>query len=254
EYGFYWYFYLDGSMQFEVKLSGIMSTMAVANGDAGPHANMIAPGLAAPFHQHLFNVRLDVEIDGTDNAVYEVNAVPSAPGEGNPWGSAFEADVTLLERELQARRRVDPTQSRTWKIVNHAAQNALGSPTGYKLLPGSTPTLLANPESSIGRRAAFAAHNLWVTPYAPDERRAAGDYPNQHVGGTGLPEWTAQNRSVVDTDIVVWHTFGVTHLPRPEDWPVMPVEYAGFSLIPVGFFDRNPALDVPPSGGHCHGE
>jgi primary-amine oxidase len=254
EYGFYWYFYLDGSMQLEVKLSGIMSTMAVGDGDAGRHANMIAPGLAAPFHQHLFNVRLDVEVDGSDNAVFEVDAVPSPPGDDNPWRNAFEAQATLLESELQARRKVDPSRSRTWKIVNRSAANGLGLPTGYKLLPVSTPTLLADPESSVGKRAEFAAHNLWVTPYSPDERRAAGDYPNQHVGGAGLPQWTAQDRDVVDTDIVLWHSFGVTHLPRPEDWPVMPVEYTGFSLIPVGFFDRNPALDVPPSGDHCHGE
>jgi primary-amine oxidase len=149
---------------------------------------------------------------------------------------------------------VDPSRSRTWKIVNRGARNGLGQPTAYKLLPAPTPTLLADPESSVGKRAAFAAHNLWVTPFGPDERRAAGDYPNQHVGGAGLPEWTAQNREIVDTDIVLWHSFGVTHLPRPEDWPVMPVEYTGFSLIPVGFFDRNPALDVPAAGNHCHAD
>src|SRR5580658_2091533 len=108
EYGFYWYFYLDGSMQLEVKLSGIMSTMAVGNGDAGPHANMIAPGLAAPYHQHLFNVRLDMQVDGPDNEVYEVDAVPTgAPGSlENPWGNAFGTTVTLLESELEARRDV----------------------------------------------------------------------------------------------------------------------------------------------------
>jgi primary-amine oxidase len=251
EYGFYWYFYLDGTMQLEVKLSGIMSTMAVGDGGPGPHANMIAPGLAAPYHQHLFNVRLDMEIDGPDNAVFEVDTVPSPPGEDNPWGNAFAPTVTLLERELAARRRVDPGRSRTWKIANRSQVNAVGQPTAYKLLPVGTPTLLAHPTSSVGRRAAFAAHNLWVTPFAADERRAAGDYPNQHVGGTGLPDWTAQDRPVVDTDIVVWHSFGVTHLPRPEDWPVMPVEYTGFSLVPVGFFDRNPALDLPPAAaGH----
>jgi primary-amine oxidase len=252
EYGFYWYFYLDGTMQLEVKLTGIMSTKAVAGDDAGPHARMVAPGLAAPFHQHLFNVRLDVEVDGPDNAVFEVDAVPSPPGEGNPFGSAFEASVTLLESELAARRSVDPARSRTWRIANRGRHNALGEPTAYKLLPGATPALLARPDSSIGRRAAFAAHNLWVTPFAEGERRAAGEYPNQHAGGAGLPEWTAQDRSVVDTDIVLWHSFGVTHLPRPEDWPVMPVESCGFTLMPYGFFDRNPALDVPPSAdGHC---
>jgi len=153
---------------------------------------------------------------------------------------------------LAARRNVDPSRSRTWRIANRSRRNGLGQPTAYKLLPGATPTLLAGPESSIGRRAAFAAYNLWVTPFAPDERRAAGDYPNQHVGGAGLPAWTARDRSVVDTDIVLWHSFGVTHVPRPEDWPVMPVESTGFTLLPFGFFDRNPALDVPPSAELCH--
>jgi primary-amine oxidase len=255
EYGFYWYFYLDGTMQLEVKLTGIMSTMGVADGVGDAHASMVAPGLAAPFHQHMFNVRLDMEVDGPDNAVLEVDTLPTPLGEGNPWGNAFAPVATLLESELAARRNVDPLRSRSWKIVNRSTSNGVGQPTAYKLLPGSTPTLLADPSSSVGQRAAFAAHNLWVTPFAEDERHAAGDYPNQHSGGAGLPEWTAQDRSV--TDIVVWHSFGVTHIPRPEDWPVMPVEYTGFSLIPFGFFDRNPALDVPPNANgdpHCHAE
>ena len=80
--------------------------------------------------------------------------------------------------------------------------------------------------------------------------RAAGPWPNQHVGGAGLPEWTAADRPIVDTDVVLWHSFGLTHVVRPEDWPVMPVERTGFWLVPVGFFDRNPALDVPPAP-HC---
>jgi primary-amine oxidase len=256
EYGFYWYFYLDGSLQFEVKLTGIMSTMGVADGVGDAHASMVAPGLAAPYHQHLFNVRLDVEVDGTDNAVFEVDTLRSPLGDDNPWGNAFAPVATLLETELEARRDVDPLRSRSWKITNRSKVNAVGQPTAYKLVPTSTPTLLADPTSNVGRRATFAAHNLWVTPFAEDERRAAGDYPNQHSGGAGLPAWTAQDRSIVDTDIVLWHSFGVTHIPRPEDWPVMPVEYTGFSLLPVGFFDRNPALDVPPTSdgeGHCHG-
>ena len=70
-----------------------------------------------------------------------------------------------------------------WKIVNPTTLNALGQPVGYKLVPTmSTPTLLASAESSVGQRAGFARHNLWVTPYRRDERRAAGEYPNQHAG------------------------------------------------------------------------
>jgi len=248
EYGFYWYFYQDGSLELEVKLTGIMSTGA---GEGSPHSPSIAAGLVAPVHQHLFCARLDVDIDGPHNEVHEVDVEPLPPGEANPWGNGFAPVTTRLDQELQARRVVDPARSRSWRISNPEVRNSVGQPVAYKLIPGATPTLLAREGSSIAARAGFATHNLWVTPYAPEERRAAGDYPNQHAGGDGLPRWTAADRSLVDTDVVVWHTFGVTHVPRPEDWPVMPVETCGFRLSPAGFFDTNPALDVAPPE-HCY--
>jgi primary-amine oxidase len=251
EYGFFWYFYLDGTIQHEVKLTGIMSTQAVAPGQATPYANLVADGLAAPFHQHLFCARLDLSVDGPVNQAYEVSFEAAPAGDDNPMGNAFAQRVTLLRSELEARRDVDPSSSRHWRFENPESRNGLGRPVAYRLVPGSTPTLLARPDSSIGQRAGFARHNLWVTPYASGERRAAGDYPNQHPGGDGLPGWTAADRTLLGTDIVAWHTFGVSHTPRPEDWPVMPVEYCGFHLAPVGFFDENPSLDVPPPPGHC---
>jgi primary-amine oxidase len=251
EYGFYWYFYLDGTIQLEVKLTGIMSTQAVAEGETTPWASAIAPGLAAPFHQHLFCARLDVCIDGPVNEAYEVSFEPVPTGPDNPLGNAISQQVTRLDSELQAIRDVDPAHSRHWVFVNPARMNRLGRPVAYKLVPGATPTMLAQPDSSVGQRAGFARHNLWVTPCSAEERRAAGDYPNQHPGGDGLLGWTAADRSLLDTEIVAWHTFGVTHSPRPEDWPVTPVEYCGFQLVAVGFFDRNPALDLPGPTAHC---
>jgi primary-amine oxidase len=250
EYAFYWRFYQDASIELEVRLTGIVQPCAF---DLHPPENMtvVAPGLAAPHHQHLFCLRLDLDVDGGPNSVYEVDVVPSGGGEDDAWANGITAQSTLLGREQDAQRDVDPSRSRVWKVVNERSLNALGQPVAYKLLPASTPTLLAGEGSVVRRRAAFATHNLWVTPYAEDERRAAGPWPNQHVGGAGLPDWTAANRDLVDTDVVLWHTFGLTHVVRPEDWPVMPVERTGFWLIPVGFFDRNPALDLPPSPGHC---
>jgi primary-amine oxidase len=255
EYGFYWYLYLDGSVQLEVKLTGILSTQAFD--PAGPppaHSSVIAHGLAAPHHQHLFCARLDVDVDGPGNEVHEIDVVPGDPGADNPWDNAFGPRDVVLASERAARRDVDPSRSRVWKIVNPSVTNAHGQPVGYKLVPASTPTMLAAPGSSVGRRAGFARHNLWVTPYEPEERRAAGDHPNQSAGGDGLPQWTEADRTLGggDVDVVLWHTFGVTHIARPEDWPVMPVESVGFHLVPVGFFDRNPTLDVPPPEEHCH--
>jgi primary-amine oxidase len=64
----------------------------------------------------------------------------------------------------------------------------------------------------------------------------------------GIPEWIANgDTSIENTDIVLWHTFGLTHFPAPEDFPIMPAEPMSLLLRPRNFFKRNPALDVPPS-------
>src|SRR5262249_52828107 len=180
EYAFYWYFYLDGSMQLEVKLSGVMSTMAVSgnNGEGLENASMVAPQLAAPYHQHLFNVRLDFDVDGTANSVYEVDALPHPGGPETALAKVFTAKATALRTERQAQRVVAPARSRVWKIVNPEVRNRLGEPVGYKLVPSSTPTLLAHPDSSVGRRAAFATPNLRGPPHRPDERRRPRGHPN----------------------------------------------------------------------------
>ena len=247
EYGFFWYLYLDGTVQMEVKLTGIVGISAVADGaERAEYAPLIAPNLASPVHQHLFNFRLDFDLDGGPMSVHELNteALPLDHPD-NPHGTAFSAVATKLTNEQDAQRDVNAASARAWRVVNESSRNRLGKPVAYKLLPSASPTLLAHPDSAVGKRAGFARHNLWVTPYAPDELSAAGDHTNLHPGGDGLPRWTAQNRNIEDTDVVLWHTVGVTHVPRPEDWPVMPVEYCGFMLQPVGFFERNPALDLP---------
>ena len=254
EYGFFWYFYLDGTIQAEVKLTGIIQTQAVAPGTRVPYANPVTPELAGPHHQHMFSYRLDMCVDGPANSVYEVDAVPVPVGPDNPYGNAFASVSTLLATESGARRMAAPERARYWKVVNHGVLNAAGEPVAYKLVPShASAPLLAQPTAGIAARAAFATKHLWVTPFAAAETRPAGDFPNQHPGGAGLPAWTAADRPVTDTDIVLWHTVGTTHFCRPEDFPVMPVEYTGFTLKPFGFFDANPAIDLaPPSGSHCH--
>jgi primary-amine oxidase len=251
DYGFYWYLYLDGTIQAEVKATGVVFTSSYVEGS--PWATEIAPGLGAPYHQHMFSARLDMMVDGVANAVEELDAVRVRVGPANPHGNAFTRSVTRLARESEGDRVAHPAAARVWKIINTERTNRLGQPVGYVLIPQGQPLLLAADEASVRRRAAFATRHLWVTRYDPAERYSAGDLVNQSPGGDGLPAYVAQDRSIDGTDIVVWHTFGSTHFPRPEDWPVMPVEYCGFTLKPSGFFDRNPTLDVPASTSHhCH--
>ena len=254
EYGYYWYFYLDGTIELEVKLTGVMQTKALGGGAEDQFSSIVAPGVGGIYHQHLFNARIDMDVDGTVNTVYEMDLAPAPAGPANPWGNAMVVRSTPLVNESSARRHGDPAAGRTWVVMSCNRRNGHGQPTGYRLMPQASPLLLAGPDTSLGKRATFARHHLWVTAFDPEERHAGGEYPNQHPGGLGLPEWTAENRPIEAQDVVLWHTFGISHIPRPEDWPVMPVETCGFRLCPWGFFDRNPTLDLPPaSSNHCAG-
>ena len=248
DYGLFWYLYLDGTVQCEVKLTGIVGISAY---DEKLHRKdqdfRISDELVAPIHQHLFCVRMDWDLESGDNQLYETNVEALPISEDNPHGMQLSAVAKHLKTESEAKRNVSNASSRTWKIINANKTNSFGLPSGYKLLPGNTPALIAHPDSPPGKRASFAKHNLWATPFDKEEQAAAGEYSVMHSGQGGLDELTASNRDISECDLVTWHTFGVTHTPRPEDWPVMPVEYCGFHLIPVGFFDKNPTINLPPS-------
>jgi primary-amine oxidase len=245
DYGFYWYLYLDGRIELEVKSTGVLFTSSYVKDS--PWASEVAPGLGGPYHQHMFCARIDMMIDGVHNAVDELEVTRVPIGNGNAYGNAFTRRVTRLTDESEGRTA---ESGRTWRIVNPSRTNRLGQLVAYELRPQNQPTLLADDGSAIVRRAAFATRHLWVTRYEPEQRYPAGEFVNQHYGGAGIPEWTRERRPIDGADVVVWHTFGVVHFPRPEDWPVMPVDTCGFTLRPVGFFDRNPTLDVP-SSTHC---
>ncbi|GAA5033190.1 primary-amine oxidase [Microbacterium fluvii] len=256
DYGFFWYLYLDGTIECEAKLTGILFTSAYpgtdADGSPYPFASEVAPGLGAPYHQHLFSARLDMTVDGTANVVNEIDAVRVPISERNPAGNAFTKQVTPITSELVSGRLADGARNRVWQIASTEKTTSMGQPTSYVLFPTETPVLLADDDSSIASRAAFATKNLFVTKYDPAERYAAGDFVNQNPGGAGIPAFIAGDEPLVGEDVVLWHTFGLTHFPRNEDWPVMPMDYAKFTLKPYNFFERNPTLNVPaPVSDHC---
>ncbi|KAF9671599.1 hypothetical protein SADUNF_Sadunf12G0064300 [Salix dunnii] len=242
----------DGKIEAEVKLTGILSLGALQPGETRKYGTTIAPGLYAPVHQHFFVARMDMAVDCRPgeafNQVVEVNVEVEKPGEKNVHNNAFFAKETLLRSELQAMRACNPQTARHWIVRNTRTVNRTGQLTGYKLVPGSNCLPLAGSEAKFLRRAAFLNHNLWVTPYTRGEMFPGGEFPNQNPRvDEGLATWVKQNRPLEETDIVLWYVFGITHVPRLEDWPVMPVERLGFMLMPHGFFNCSPAVDVPPS-------
>jgi primary-amine oxidase len=255
EYGFFWYLYQDGTIESEVKATGIIATAAIAEDETPTHGQLVAEGVNGMIHQHFFNVRMDFDVDGPHNSVYEVHTETDLLGPENPHGNGFHPVKTLLRTESQSPELIDPLHGRSWLVVNPESKNAVGEPVGYRLVPGENVLAFAHPDSVFARRAAFAYKHVWVTQYDRTERYAAGEYPNQNARLDGLPAMVGKNRSIDNEDIVLWYTFGLHHLPRSEDWPVMPVHHIGFMLKPFGFFDGNPGLDVPPPkhkhGSHC---
>ncbi len=245
-YGFFWYFYQDGTIGVEVKATGIPFPTNVAPDAGSGYGAIIAPGIDAHAHQHVFSYRFDMAVDGDANAVCETHFEGRPMGKGNPYGNAIVPVETALKRESHAQRTLDLASQRSWKIINTVSHNKLGHPVGYKLVPGVNALPFLDPNAPIGRRAAFMYKHFWATQYKHDELYPCGWYPNQHEGGDGLPKWVEANRSLENENVVVWYTMNYHHLSRPEDWPVQPVVYAGFHWMPDGFFDENPAMDVPP--------
>jgi len=252
EYGYFWYFYQDGGIGYEVKMTGVMSNGALPEGVSPKFGTLVAPGVYGPNHQHFFSLRLDMMVDGLRNTVYECDSEALPPGPDNPHGNAWIVKQTPFTHESDAQSIINPLAARYWKIANTGKLNGVGEPVAYKLMPGDNVLPFYQPDAYAIQRAKFATKHIWVTKYDPAEMFASGDYPNQHAGGAGLPEFVKSDSQLEDEDVVLWYTMGAHHSVRPEEWPVMPVKYIGFHLLPHGFFDGNPALDVAPSHGDHH--
>jgi primary-amine oxidase len=258
EYLVYWRFYQDGNIECEIRATGLMVTTPMqADSDSSPYGTTIDRRTYAPFHQHFVVAKLDLDIDGEENTVVEVDSVTAAIGDGNPYGLALSTQTTTIESESQAARDFNWETQRSWKVINPNKTNRHGSNTAYKLVPGAAIPALLDSSSPVYQRAPVIGHCVWVTAYDDNERWPAGDYPTQSSEDTGITRWITDDAPLVGTDVVLWYVFGIHHITRAEDWPIMPVDIISFWLKPFGFFDRNPALDAPSvagAGGHSHPE
>jgi primary-amine oxidase len=258
DYAFTWRFKEDGTIDVDIELTGIVEVKGVhrvSEMDAPDKDDLSYNGksfgtlvhkhVEAINHQHFFVFRLDMDIDGAkNNSVMEMNTKLVPPGKQNPYGNAFYVDHTLFKTELEAQRSIDYESARNWHVVNNTEMNIYGQHMGYMLMPGTQAKTMVPEGSLLRKKAGFLNHQIWVTQYNENEEYPAGKYPASNKVYDGLPEWTAQNRAIDNNDVVLWYVAGITHIVRPEEWPVMSVHHMGFSLMPFGFFSTNPTIGI----------
>lgn len=235
-----WVFRQDGTIKVEIHLTGIMA----AKGSAKPEMSgmKVAEGVVALHHQHFFNFRLDLDVDGVKNIPLEMNTMAlDFSSETNSTGNAMHAMLDSISSELNGIREASSDTARNW-VVQSNRKNALGDLTGYALMPGKSSPLIAAPEAPLRTRAAFLEHSLWITRFNPQERYPAGEYPTNNPDPGGLNDYVQNDEPLQNQDVVLWYTLGVTHIPRPEEWPIMNSHVAGFTLEPLGFFSQNPMV------------
>lgn len=257
EYLVYWRLYQDGNIECEIRATGIMVTTPFPDGQQPPaYGTVVDTNTYAPFHQHFLVARLDLDVDGEGNTVMEVDSMGLPVSPDNPHGLAVVNKSTPIASEAEAARDFDWSTQRSWKVVNPNKTNAFGTPVAYKLVPGACFPAMMDPATVQYLRAPVIGHTLWVTKNSPDERWPAGSYPTQSTSDSGMTEWIKDDAPLVDTDVVLWYVFGIHHITRVEEWPIMSVDVVSFWLKPSGFFDRNPSLNAPPTdtgkGGSCH--
>lgn len=248
DYGIQWVFREDGSLRVDMELTGIMAAKAIEAGrdpyTGGPICGtVVGNARTAPNHQHFFNFRLDFDVDGAgQDSVMEVAGGGLPMGGINANGNIIQTLSRTFDTENQTGRLVDVGTSRKWKIIDEASKGAFGGKRGFVIAPGENALPFAAKESALLRRAGFVTGHMWVTPFAANERYAAGEYPFNGDGSDGLSAWVKQKRPIKNTDVVTWYTVGVTHLPRTEEWPIMPAHRAGFTILPAGFYSKNPVM------------
>lgn len=276
EYCLYWIFRQDGTIQLEIRLTGILNTYICDDDeDTAPYGTCVYPKVNAHNHQHLFSLRLHPRVDGDNNSASSSDAASAeAPtgSEENPFGNAFYCDKRAFKTVKDSLTDFNGSTGTSWDLYNPSSINPYsGKPASYKLVSTFCPRVLAKEGSLVQKRAPWSKHSVEVVPYKDDSYGYGRIYPSgDHVcqwsgeGNVGIRQWVGDGSDKIEnTDIILFHSFGITHFPAPEDFPVMPTEIFGLMLRPRHFFKENPCLDIKPSyamttseikkGKSCHG-
>jgi len=246
-----WRFQENGSITVGVAATGIVETTSVDRGpskepamaEMAEYGHLVDKGIEAINHDHFFSFRFDIDVDGPKNSFIVDRLVPQQLPPGQSRKSIWVMKSSIAPSETEAISDLDIHHPAMWRFINPAHPGPVGYPSSIEIMPGQTGVSLLSPDDWPQKRAGFSSHTLWVTPYQPTERYAVGTYPTGSKGADGLHIWTKADRKIEDTDIVAWYTMGFHHVPRAEDWPVMPVMWHEFEIHPYDFFAHNPLMN-----------
>lgn len=186
EYLFAWAFKQDGTMELEIKLTGILNTYLLAEGEkCAEYGTEVAPRIQAHHHQHIFCLRLDPMIDGVSNSVTETEIIPDAAptGSAENWaGNGFHSTKKYLDNTLEGSRDANAVTGRQWGFVNEAAPHySSGAPAGYKVNFSSSSSFPSADPLSLLRTCAdsfsFTTDHVQGLPSPPRQARLAHRSP-----------------------------------------------------------------------------
>lgn len=254
DYIFDWVFHDNGTIGIDAGATGIEAVKGVLSKtmhDATAkedtrYGTLIDHNIVGTTHQHLYNFRLDLDVDGESNRLVALDPAVKPNTAGGPRTSTMQIDQYNIENEQQAAQKYNPGTIRL--LSNTTKENQMGNPVSYQIIPfagGTHPVASGANFSSdewIYHRLNFMDKQLWVTRYHPDERYPEGKYPNRSKEDTGLGLYSKDNESLDNQDDVVWMTTGTTHVARAEEWPIMPTEWVHTLLKPWNFFNETPTL------------
>ena len=234
DYGFFWYLHQDGTIELRGQAHRrALDRRGRPRARTPAHGVLVAPGLNAMVHQHYFNVRLDLDVDGDrEHGRRGLDEVDARPGRRTRTATRSRSSAGRCAPSARRKRRRRPGRRPAGgRSSTRRRRHRLGAPVGYRLVPGENarpvrPARLAGDAAGgVHRRAplgdalraatsatppASTRTSIPAAPGCPSGRRPTARSPT--------PIWS------------LWYTFGHHHVPRPEDWPVMPVATIGFQL------------------------
>jgi primary-amine oxidase len=254
DYIFDWVFHENGTIGIDAGATGIEAVKGVqaktmhdaTAKDDTKYGTLIDHNIVGTTHQHIYNFRLDMDVDGINNKLVAMDPEVKPNTAGGPRTSTMQINQYDIDTEQQAAQKFDPGTIRL--LSNTRKENRMGNPVSYQIIPyagGTHPVATGAkfaPDEWIYHRLSFMDKQLWVTRYHPDELYPEGKFPNRSVHDTGLGQYSKDNESLNDQDDVVWMTTGTTHVARAEEWPIMPTEWVHTLLKPWNFFDETPTL------------